>query len=74
MSATNNTLGVSATLSKTMYQHDALQLVESNFLLSGMKVIHIYTGHSPSHAVGMAGCGHSKIARVLFVLYVLGAR
>jgi len=25
-------------------------------------------------AVGMAGCGHSKIARVLFVLYVLGTR
>jgi len=26
-----------------------------------------YTGRSPGHAVGMAGCGHSKIARVLFV-------
>jgi len=28
----------------------------------------------PGHAVGMAGCGHSKIARVarvLFVLYVM---
>jgi len=23
-------------------------------------------------AVGLAGCGHSKIARMLFVLYVLG--
>jgi len=36
-----------------------------------------YTGRSPGHAVGMAGCGHSKIARVaravfVFVLYVVG--
>jgi len=31
-----------------------------------------YTGRSPGHAVGMAGRGHSKIARVVFVLYVVG--
>jgi len=35
----------------------------------------VNTGRSPGHAVGMAGCGHSKIARVarvvfVFVLYV----
>jgi len=35
----------------------------------------VYTGRSPGHAVGMDGCGHSKIARVarvvfVFVLYV----
>jgi len=29
-------------------------------------------GRIPGHAVGMAGCGYSKIARVLFVLYVFG--
>jgi len=30
------------------------------------------TGRSPGHTVGMDGCGHSKIARVVFVLYVVG--
>jgi len=30
------------------------------------------TGRSPGHAVGMAGCGHSKIARVrAYYLYCM---
>jgi len=32
----------------------------------------VYTGRSPGQAVGMAGCGHSKIARVCaYYLYCM---
>jgi len=37
------------------------------------KIVFNCTGRSPGQAEGLAGCGHSKIARVrvLFVLYVV---
>jgi len=53
----------------------ALKYGTKRSLFLGLYIISTYTGRSPGHAVGMAGCGHSKIARLarvvfVFVLYV----
>jgi len=55
--------------------HNTKTIVQQDSVKALHDIIIIYTGRSPGHPVGMAGCGHSKIARVarvvfLFVLYV----
>jgi len=51
---------------------DGIRIAEIPQIMKQQVVNSSYTGRSPGHAVGMAGCGHSKIARMrTYYLYCM---